>query len=51
MKKIIPTDGKAEPSSREQLLKDVFGALHASPERVEETIALAKARSRQNEHR
>ena len=37
---------KAELSSREQeLLKGDFDALHVSPERVEETMAQAKARS------
>lgn len=39
---------KAKLSSSEQeLLKGAFDALHVSPERVEETMAQAKARNQQ----
>ena len=45
---IVSSKGKAELSSSEQeLLKGAFDSLHVSPERVEETIAQAKAQSQQ----
>ena len=45
---IVSSKGKAELSSSERaLLKGAFDALRVSPERVEETIAQAKARSQQ----
>ena len=45
---IVSSKGKAELSSSERaLLKGAFNALCVSPERVEETIAQAKARNRQ----
>lgn len=41
---------KAKLSSSEQeLLKGTFGALHVSPECVEETMAQAKARNQQKD--
>ena len=46
--KIVSSKGKAELSfSEQELLKGAFDAPHVSPERVEETIAQAKARSHQ----
>ena len=46
--KIVSSKGKTELSSSEQeLLKGAFDSLHVSPERVEETIAQAKARNQQ----
>ena len=46
--KIVSSKGKAELSSSEQeLLKGAFDSLHVSPERVEETIARAKAQNQQ----
>jgi len=46
---IVSSKGKAELSSSERaLLKGAFDALRVSPERVEETIAQAKAQSQQN---
>jgi len=48
--KIVSSKGKAELSSSEQeLLKGAFDALRVSPERVEETIAHAKAQSQQKD--
>ena len=45
---IVSSKGKAELSSSEQeLLKGAFDSLRVSSERVEETIAQAKARSHQ----
>ena len=45
---IVSSKGKAELSSSEQeLLKGAFDSLHVSSERVEETIAQAKAQSQQ----
>ena len=45
---IVSSKGKAELSSSEQeLLKGAFDALHVSSERVEETIAQAKAQNQQ----
>ena len=44
--KIVSSKGKAELSSSEQeSLKGAFDSLHVSSERVEETIAQAKAQS------
>ena len=46
--KIVFSKGKAELSSSEQeLLKGAFDSLRVSSERVEETIAQAKAQSQQ----
>lgn len=46
--KIVSSKGKAELSSSEQgLLKGAFDSLRVSSERVEETIAQAKAQSQQ----
>lgn len=46
--KFVSSRGKIELSSSEQeLLKGAFGSLHVSPERVEETIAQAKAQNQQ----
>ena len=46
--KIVSSKGKAELSSSEQeSLKGAFDSLHVSSERVEETIAQAKAQSQQ----
>ena len=46
--KIVSSKGKAELSSSEQeLLKRAFDSLHVSPNRVEETIAQAKAQNQQ----
>ena len=46
--KIVSSKGKAEFSSCEQeLLKGAFDSLRVSSERVEETIAQAKAQSQQ----
>ena len=45
---IVSSKGKAELSFGERaLLKGAFDALRVSPERVEETIAQAKARNQQ----
>ena len=45
---IVSSKGKAELSSSEQeLLKGAFDSLRVSSERVEETIAQAKAQSQQ----
>ena len=46
--KIVSPKGKAKLSSSEQeLLKGAFDSLHVSTERVEETIAQAKAQNQQ----
>lgn len=46
--KFVSSRGKVELSPSEQeLFKGAFDALHVSPERVEETIAQAKARNQQ----
>ena len=46
--KIVSPKGKAKLSSSEQeLLKGAFDSLRVSSERVEETIAQAKAQSQQ----
>ena len=48
--KIVFSKGKAELSSCEQeLLKGAFDVLRVSTERVEETIAQAKAQSQQKD--
>ena len=46
--KIVSSQGKTELSSSEQeLLKGAFDSLRVSSERVEETIAQAKAQNQQ----
>lgn len=48
--KFVSSKGKKELSSSEQeLLKGAFDSLHVSLERVEETIAQAKARNQQKD--
>ena len=47
---IVSSKGKAELSfSEQELLKEAFDSLHVSLERVEETIAQAKARNQQKD--